>query len=251
MRAIIADDEPLLRHHLNKLLGEMSSDIEVIACARDGVEAVEKIKALSPDVVFLDIRMPGLDGLEVANVINQLASTPHVVFVTAYDHYAIEAFEQGALDYLVKPINEQRLEKTCRRLLERPKAANLLEHEKLAQLLQQVQDKRTAPLTWLKAARGEAIHLVHVDDVLFFRAEDKYVTIFTETSEYIIRTPLKNLVKMLDEERFWHIHRSAIVRVSAISRVLKDASGKMVVEISSAQTQLPVSRNAQALFKQM
>ncbi|WP_407333507.1 LytR/AlgR family response regulator transcription factor [Enterovibrio sp. 27052020O] len=249
MRALIADDEPLLRHHLSKLLGELSTNIEVVASVKDGIEAVEKIKQLTPDVVFLDIRMPGLDGLEVATAINQLDVLPHIVFVTAYDHYAIEAFEKGAIDYLVKPIDETRLQKTCERLENQFEQS--LNRDDLIQLIAKTQVKRETPLTWLKAAKGEDIHLIHVDDVDYFKAEDKYVTVVTQGNEYIIRTPLKNLSKSLCSDTFWQIHRSIIVKVASINRVSRDITGKMVVEMSNDNRKLPVSRNANALFKQM
>ncbi|WP_325894836.1 LytR/AlgR family response regulator transcription factor [Grimontia sp. NTOU-MAR1] len=249
MRAIIADDEPILRHHLSRLLGTVSYDIDVVGSAKDGIEALDLIKTLQPDVVFLDIRMPGLDGLEVANLLSEMQTPPRIIFVTAYDHYAIEAFEHGAIDYLIKPIDEKRLNKTCTRLKTRTKPT--LNADEFTQILSHAQEKRSAPLTWLKAAKGEDIHLIHVDDVEYFRAEDKYVTVVTNDSEYIIRTPLRNLSQVLCEETFWQIHRSVIVKVSAIRRVFKDITGKMVVEVSSNQSQLPVSRNAHSLFKQM
>ena len=200
-------------------------------------------------MVFLDIRMPGLNGLEVANVIGDMKTPPRIVFVTAYDHYAIEAFEHGAIDYLIKPIDEKRLNKTCSRL--RTQNRPNLNTNEFSQILSRAQEKHSSPLTWLKAAKGEDIHLIHVDDVKYFRAEDKYVTVVTNDAEYIIRTPLRNLSKMLCEETFWQIHRSVIVKVSAIKRVFKDITGKMVVEVASNKSQLPVSRNAHSLFKQM
>lgn len=249
MRAIIADDEPILRHHLSRLLGAVSSDIDVVGSAKDGFEAVELIKKLQPDIVFLDIRMPGLDGIDVADAVNGLDKSPRIVFVTAYDHYAIEAFEHGAIDYLIKPIDEKRLTITCNRLKTRTKPT--LNADELSQILAEAQEKRQSTLTWLKASKGDDIHLIHVDDVEYFRAEDKYVTVFTKEAEYIIRTPLRNLSQMLCEETFWQIHRSVIVKVSAINRVFKDITGKMVVEVSSTRSQLPVSRNAHSLFKQM
>ncbi|WP_028023990.1 LytR/AlgR family response regulator transcription factor [Enterovibrio calviensis] len=249
MRAVIADDEPLLRHHLSKLLGELSSSIDVVASAKDGIDAVEKIKALKPDVVFLDIRMPGLNGLEVASIINDLNVLPHIIFVTAYDHYAIEAFEQGAVDYLVKPIDKARLQKTCERLANQQEQS--LNRDDLLSILAQVQVKKETPLTWLKAAKGEDIHLIHVDDVEYFKAEDKYVTVVTEDGEYIIRTPLKSLSNSLCNNTFWQIHRSIVVRVSSINRVSRDITGKMVVELNNSNIKLPVSRNANTLFKQM
>ncbi|WP_394209409.1 LytR/AlgR family response regulator transcription factor [Enterovibrio calviensis] len=249
MRALIADDEPLLRHHLSKLLSELSTSVEVVASVKDGIEAVDKIIQLKPDVVFLDIRMPGLDGLDVASAINKLDVLPRIVFVTAYDHYAIEAFEKGAIDYLVKPIDESRLQKTCERL--ESQLEQNLNRDDLIQLLAQTQVKRESPLTWLKAAKGEDIHLIHVDDVEYFKAEDKYVTVVTQDSEYIIRTPLKSLYKSLCSDTFWQIHRSIIVKVASINRVSRDITGRMVVEMTNDNRKLPVSRNANALFKQM
>lgn len=249
MRALIADDEPLLRHHLSKLLGEITSDIEVIGSVSDGLQAVDKIRELKPDVVFLDIRMPGLDGLEVANAINGLDTFPHIVFVTAYDNYAIEAFEKGAIDYLVKPIDEGRLQKTCERLVNQHKDND--QREALLKLLENANEKKEPPLLWLKAARGDDIHLIHVDDVVLFKAEDKYVTVVTEDAEYLIRTPLRVLYQRLCHDTFWQIHRSVIVRVATIARVSRDVTGKMFVETTSGAIRLPVSRNAQSLFKQM
>ncbi|MDF2183942.1 LytR/AlgR family response regulator transcription factor [Grimontia hollisae] len=249
MRAIIADDEPILRHHLSRLLGAVSSDIDVVGCAKDGLEAIELAKTLQPDIVFLDIRMPGLDGMEVADAVNGLSKPPRIVFVTAYDHYAIEAFEHGAIDYLIKPIDEKRLTKTCNRLKTRTKPT--LNPDELSQILTEAKEKQKTLLTWLKAAKGDDIHLIHVDDVEYFKAEDKYVTVCTKDAEYIIRTPLRNLSQMLCQETFWQIHRSVIVKVSAINRVFKDITGKMVVEVTSKRSQLPVSRSANALFKQM
>lgn len=143
MRALIADDEPLLRHHLSKLLGEVTSDIEVVASVSDGLQAVEKIKELQPDVVFLDIRMPGLDGLAVAGAMKELGTFPHVVFVTAYDNYAIEAFEKGAIDYLVKPIDEGRLQKTCERLVNQHKDHD--QRDELLKLLESTNDNKAPP----------------------------------------------------------------------------------------------------------
>ncbi|PMN74102.1 LytR/AlgR family response regulator transcription factor [Enterovibrio norvegicus] len=249
MRALIADDEPLLRHHLSKLLGEVTSDIEVVASVSDGLQAVEKIKELQPDVVFLDIRMPGLDGLAVAGAMKELGTFPHVVFVTAYDNYAIEAFEKGAIDYLVKPIDEGRLQKTCERLVSQHKEHD--QRDELLKLLESTHDNKAPPLLWLKAAKGDDIHLIHVDDVQLFKAEDKYVTVVTADAEYLIRTPLRVLYQRLCHDTFWQIHRSAIVRVAIIARVSRDITGKMFVETTSGSTRLPVSRNAQSLFKQM
>ncbi|KXF80481.1 LytR/AlgR family response regulator transcription factor [Enterovibrio coralii] len=249
MRIIIADDEPLLRHHLGKLLEDISPDLQIVASVGDGAQALEQVTSLQPDVVFLDIRMPGLDGLQVASELNKLDLQTNIVFVTAYDDHAIEAFEEGAIDYLVKPIDESRLLKTIRRLENAQHRS--MPNEDLITLIRQNQTQHLEPLTWIKVAKGEDIHIIHVDEVMLFKAEDKYVTVVTKDAEYIIRTPLRLLCRQLCGNTFWQIHRSVIVRISAISRVSKDELGKMFVETTMGRARLPVSRSAQSLFKQM
>ncbi|MGF1910958.1 LytTR family DNA-binding domain-containing protein [Vibrio kasasachensis] len=252
--AIIADDEPLLRHHLDRSLAEVWPDLEIVASCSDGKQALENITLLKPDVVFLDIRMPELDGMAVANEIKQQSHQPLVVFVTAYDEYAIKAFEQNAVDYLLKPLNESRLEACCAKIKQR------LTHQSsqspspdLSQLLSQL--NQLAPLTpqyltWIKASRGEDIHLISVNEVLYFKAEEKYVSIYTDDNcEYLIRTPLKELLMQLDPEHFWKIHRSTVVKVAAIEKVSKDFTGRMFVKMLGHK--LPVSRAQQSLFKGM
>ncbi|ROV59006.1 DNA-binding response regulator [Vibrio ponticus] len=250
--AIIADDEPLLRHHLDRSLADIWSDLEVVAMCGDGVQALEKIARLQPDVVFLDIRMPELDGLAVAKELNRLAQQPLMVFVTAYDEYAIQAFEQNAVDYLLKPINEERLERCCQKLQQRLNTNNNQQAPDINQLLAQISQltpKREQYLSWLKASQGDDIHLIAVNDVLYFKAEEKYVSIYTGESEYLIRTPLKELLTQLDPEQFWKIHRSTVVRVAAIDKVSKDFTGRMFVKMLNHK--LPVSRAQQSLFKGM
>ncbi|MDD1780075.1 LytTR family DNA-binding domain-containing protein [Enterovibrio sp. ZSDZ35] len=249
MRIIIADDEPLLRHHLGKLLEDISPELHIVASVGDGTQALEKIQSLQPDVVFLDIRMPGLDGLQVASALNKQNIQTNIVFVTAYDDHAIEAFEEGAIDYLVKPIDETRLLKTTKRLQSAQHRST--PNDDLLDLIRQTQSPQFDSLTWLRVAKGEDIHLIHVDEVVLFKAEDKYVTVVTDDAEYIIRTPLRLLAQQLCGNTFWQIHRSVIVRVSAISRVSKDDMGKMFVETVAGNTRLPVSRSAHSLFKQM
>ncbi len=252
--AIIADDEPLLRHHLDRSLGEVWPDLEIIASCSDGAQALQQIETLQPDVVFLDIRMPELDGMAVAKALKQLEVVPLIVFVTAYDEYAISAFEQNAADYLLKPLNEARLEscfaKIKQRLASRKPQSSLPDMTKLLQQISQLGPAVPHYLSWLKASRGEDIHLISVDDVLFFRAEEKYVSIYTDDHrEYLIRTPLKELLTQLDPDQFWKIHRSTVVRVAAIDKVSKDFTGRMFVTMQ--QQTLPVSRAQQALFKSM
>ncbi|WP_299132863.1 LytTR family DNA-binding domain-containing protein [uncultured Vibrio sp.] len=269
--AIIADDEALLRHHLDKSLAEVWPELEIVAKAQNGLEAMQGILQLEPDVVFLDIRMPELDGISLAKKLNKLASPPLVVFITAYDEYAVKAFEHSAMDYLLKPINEERLFATCQKVQARlssnqtrsgstpdqPDIAALM--NKLQQLSQTTSQQppyrpQQKHLTWLKASIGEDIHLIAVDDVAYFKAEDKYVSIFKKDQggsleEFILRVSLKELIAQLNPDEFWQIHRSVVVKVSAIDKVKKGLSGQMSAYVSGEK--LPISRASQALFKGM
>ncbi|MEZ8943122.1 LytR/AlgR family response regulator transcription factor [Vibrio sp. 10N.247.311.12] len=265
--AIIADDEALLRHHLDKSLAEVWPELEIVSKAQNGLEAMQSIQQLKPDVAFLDIRMPELDGISLAKQLNKLDSPPLIVFITAYDEYAVKAFEHNAMDYLLKPINEERLLATCQKV-----QARLLSRQKqpgdtsvqpditalMAQLQQlsqsSSQQNKHQYLTWLKASVGEDIHLIAVDDVAYFKAEDKYVSIFKKgqggsLEEYILRVSLKELIAQLNPDEFWQIHRSVVVKVSAIDKVKKGLSGQMSAYVSGEK--LPISRASQALFKGM
>ncbi|MFA0305476.1 LytR/AlgR family response regulator transcription factor [Vibrio splendidus] len=277
--AIIADDEALLRHHLDKSLAEVWPELEIVSKAQNGLEAMQSIRQLKPDVAFLDIRMPELDGISLAKQLNKLDSPPLIVFITAYDEYAVKAFEHNAMDYLLKPINEERLLATCQkvqaRLLSRQKQPDDISVQPditalMAQLqqLSQSTSQQTQPpylsqplyqqqkkhLMWLKASVGEDIHLIAVDDVAYFKAEDKYVSIFKKgqggsLEEYILRVSLKELIAQLNPDEFWQIHRSVVVKVSAIDKVKKGLSGQMSAYVSGEK--LPISRASQALFKGM
>ncbi|PTP10233.1 DNA-binding response regulator [Vibrio splendidus] len=265
--AIIADDEALLRHHLDKSLAEVWPELEIVSKAQNGLEAMQSIQQLKPDVAFLDIRMPELDGISLAKQLNKLDSPPLIVFITAYDEYAVKAFEHNAMDYLLKPINEERLLATCQKV-----QARLLSRQKqpgdtsvqpditalMAQLQQlsqsSSQQNKQQYLTWLKASVGEDIHLIAVDDVAYFKAEDKYVSIFKKgqgglLEEFILRVSLKELIAQLNPDEFWQIHRSVVVKVSAIDKVKKGLSGQMSAYVSGEK--LPISRASQALFKGM
>ncbi len=271
--AIIADDEALLRHHLDKSLAEVWPELEIVSKAKNGTEALQSIQQLQPDVAFLDIRMPELDGISLAKQLNKLASPPLVVFITAYDEYAVKAFEHNAIDYLLKPINEERLLATCQKVQARllgnkTPSAHTPEQPDIAALMSQLQQlsqsasQQTQPtylsqkkyLTWLKASVGEDIHLIAVDDVAYFKAEDKYVSIFKKgqgglLEEFILRVSLKELLAQLNPDEFWQIHRSVVVKVSAIDKVKKGLSGQMSAYVSGDK--LPISRASQALFKGM
>ncbi|WP_139683629.1 LytR/AlgR family response regulator transcription factor [Vibrio tasmaniensis] len=263
--AIIADDEALLRHHLDKSLAEVWPELEIVGKAQNGLEAMQSIQQLKPDVAFLDIRMPELDGISLAKQLNKLDSPPLIVFITAYDEYAVKAFEQNAMDYLLKPINEERLLATCQKVQARlssnqTQSGSTPEQPDIAALMNQLQQlsqstsQQPQYLTWLKASVGEDIHLIAVDDVAYFKAEDKYVSIFKKgqggsLEEFILRVSLKELIAQLNPDEFWQIHRSVVVKVSAIDKVKKVLSGQMSAYVSGEK--LPISRASQALFKGM
>ncbi|MEZ8150012.1 LytR/AlgR family response regulator transcription factor [Vibrio splendidus] len=265
--AIIADDEALLRHHLDKSLAEVWPELEIVSKAQNGLEAMQSIQQLKPDVAFLDIRMPELDGISLAKQLNKLDSPPLIVFITAYDEYAVKAFEHNAMDYLLKPINEERLLATCQKVQARlsssqAQTGNPLEQPDITALMAQLQQlsqsssqqNKQQYLTWLKASVGEDIHLIAVDDVAYFKAEDKYVSIFKKgqgglLEEFILRVSLKELIAQLNPDEFWQIHRSVVVKVSAIDKVKKGLSGQMSAYVSGEK--LPISRASQALFKGM
>lgn len=253
--ALIADDEPVLRHHLNKMLAETWPQLSIVSAVGDGESALKEIESLQPDIVFLDIRMPGIDGMTLAKKLNKIPIVPKIVFVTAYDEYAVSAFEQNAVDYLLKPITEDRLAKACFRLKQNIKNEQEEEKVKLSNVLAQLQRLESSEepqfLKWIRASRGEDIHLISTLDVLYFKAEDKYISVFANqagtVSEYLIRTSLKELMHKLDPDQFWQVHRSTVIRVSAIEKVQKSLSGQMSVSVNGVK--LAVSRSAQALFK--
>lgn len=199
--AIIADDEPLLRHHLDKSLAEVWPELDIVAKVADGEQALLAIEQSQPDIAFLDIRMPVLDGMSLAQKLNRLANPPLIVFVTAYDDYAIKAFEQNAADYLLKPISDARLQTTCERvkarLSQRGKDNSHVQMNSLLEQLQQLSAPQTPQyLQWIKATQGDDIHLIATSDVLYFKAEEKYISVYAqqgqgEVQEYLIRTSLK------------------------------------------------------------
>ena len=255
IKAVLADDERLLREQLQTRLGECWPELQVCGLARDGLEAVRLVGELKPDVVFLDIRMPGLTGIEAAR---EIASDDNwhgeIVFVTAYDEYAVTAFEEGAVDYLLKPVERSRLDVTVARL--RSRLAQLSppdHHGALMQTLAQLQTRLNgdvAPrLRWLQCGVGSSTKLVNVDDVLFFRSDEKYTRVQTATQESFIRTPIRELVSQLDPQQFWQIHRAAIVNLSAIAAVQRDDTGRQRVSLKQHPEVLEVSRSFGHLFR--
>ena len=259
LRALVADDERLLREQLKSRLAAVWPELEVVAEARDGAEAVERADTLRPDVVFLDIRMPGLGGIEAAGEILALADwNGEIVFVTAYDEYAVAAFERGALDYLLKPVEAERLAQTAQRLQSRLGSRarpddNALD-EVLAKLvrLQRGLDAGPVPaqpLRWIQCTSGATTKLIDVRDVLFFRSDEKYTRVQTRDQEALIRTPIRELVPQLDPQQFWQIHRSTIVNLSAIAAVTRDDTGRQRVQIQGHPEVLEVSRSFAHLFR--
>jgi len=245
LRLLIADDEPPLRDWLRRLLAEVAPAAEIIAEVGDGDTALAQVEALRPDVAFLDIRMPGLSGLEVA----ARAPACRVVFVTAYDEFAIQAFEQAAVDYLLKPVTAERLAKTMERL-----AANHppVEQTKLLRdLLARLDNPRPQTLRWLRVGNGEAVEMLDVNVVDHFEAADKYTTVHAGPREWLIRTPLKELERQLDAEAFWRVHRGTLLRVAAIRRVQRDLMGRWWAELQSGGQPVAISRRYAHLFRQM
>jgi DNA-binding LytR/AlgR family response regulator len=249
--AVVADDERLMREQIIDRLKEAWPELLIVGEASNGREAVAMVQSLEPDIVFLDIRMPGMDGIQAAQA---LGGKAHVVFVTAHDEYAINAFEHGAVDYLLKPAEPERVALTCERLRARLKQAPDPMNELLAQLSQRLGDDGVKPreyMRWVQASVGATIRMIPTTDILFFRAEDKYTRVQTHGFEALIRKPIKELIDELDPDEFWQIHRATVVRVDAIEQVSRDFRGHQVVHVKGSEEKLEVSRTFNHLFKQM
>ena len=243
--ALVAEDEPLLREQLKRRIAEAWPELDITIEAASGSEAVAAFEATPTDVAFLDIRMPGLSGLEVARSIGGRA---HVVFVTAYDEYAIAAFEEGAVDYLLKPVTAERMAKVAARLKTRLAAPPL----DLEALLARLVNRDTTPhLKWIRASLGNAMRMVPVEDVLFFQAEDKYTKVVTADGDALIKKPIKELFDELDPEAFWQIHRGTIVSLRAIAKVERDWRDQPVIALKGRPEKLVVSRTFAHRFKAM
>jgi DNA-binding LytR/AlgR family response regulator len=246
---LIADDEPHLCRALQALLAAWPG-VEVVAIARNGVEAADRIAALKPDVAFLDIQMPGLTGLEVAQGIE---GHTRVVFVTAFDEYAVQAFEAEAIDYVLKPVKVERLQRAMdrvqRALLAPVADAHLL--AALQRLLPQSPVPSTSPLRWVRASRGDTTLQVAVQDVLFFHSDDKYTCVQTASAEYLIRTPITELATQLDPSQFWQVHRSTIVNLQHLEGTRRDELSRLFVRMKGHASELPVSRAYVHLFRAM
>jgi DNA-binding LytR/AlgR family response regulator len=263
LTAMIADDEAPMRDLLRARLAAVWPELRIVAEAANGVEAVALGEQHRPDIAFLDIRMPGMSGIEAAR---QLYRRSHIVFATAYDQYAMDAFEQGALDYLLKPVSAERLATTCARVRARMQARlqpNLQAQsapedigQQLAKLTALLENKghekpKTAYLRWIQAQVGSSLRMVSTREVLFFQSDEKYTRVQTAAGEFLIRKTLKELADELDPDEFWRIHRSTLVRVDAIGEVTRDLRGRHMLRLRGHPFELEVSRNHTYLFQQM
>ena len=278
-RAVLADDERLMREQLRARLAEVWPELQIVGEARNGLEAVQMVDEHRPEIVFLDIRMPGLTGVEAARQITQLPPRegagedtggegddewlPEIVFITAYDQYAVEAFEQGVADYVLKPAERERLQVTVQRIQQRLAARNAPAGTvdtppgpNMQQLLHQLSARLNPSgtpnyLQWIQATVGQAIQMIPVDEVLFFISDEKYTRVQTAQVEALIRKPIKELVDEVDPRVFWQIHRSTLVNVKAISGVTRDFRGRQIVSVKGHGEKLEVSRSYTGLFKGM
>jgi DNA-binding LytR/AlgR family response regulator len=251
-RAILADDERLMREQLRARLAEVWPQLQIVGEAKNGQEAVDLVQQLRPELAFLDIRMPGLTGVEAARAIGNAC---HIVFVTAFGEFAIEAFEQGAVDYVLKPAETARLQVTVRRLQQRLQAPP----QDLGALLDTLASKLEAVaagqgpqhLQWIQASIGQQLRMIPVGEVLFFISDEKYTRVQAETYEALIRTPIRELLDQLDPAQFWQIHRATIVNVRAVAGVVRDLRGRQLVTLKNHTEKLEVSRTFTHLFRQM
>ena len=252
IKAIISDDEDQLRRYLRSQLSEVWSDLIICGEARNGQEALELIERYRPEIAFLDIRMPGLSGIEVAK---EIAGSCWVVFVTAYDQYAVEAFEHEAIDYLLKPVTCERLQRTANRL----KAQITSSHKpplEISEIVERLltslpQRQASAYLQFVRVQKGDGIRLIPVEEVYYFKASDKYTMVITKEGESLIRKPIKELAEELDPQQFWRIHRGTIVNVQCVDQVSRSVTGRGVVRLKGRTESLAISRQYIHLFKQM
>ena len=248
-RAVVADDEAHLAEHLRARLQHLWPELEVLPLAGNGIDALRAIDEDEPDIAFLDIRMPGLTGIELARRVD---TRTHVVFVTAFDQYAVEAFDREVVDYLLKPVTDERLAKAIERLqrklaaAERPPALD----DVLARLARAI-PQAGGRLRWVRALKGEEVRQIAVDDVLYFQASDKYTCVMTREGESLIRLGLAELTGQLDGEVFWQIHRGTVVNMNEVASTRRDLGGRVFVKLKDGRTELAVSRAYAHLFKQM
>lgn len=252
LKAIIADDEAQLLMHLKKKLRDVWPELAICGEAKNGIEAWETIRIHKPDFAFLDIKMPGMTGLEVAG---KVLGSCRVVFITAYDQYAIDAFDNEAVDYLLKPVTTERLGRTIERLKKRMDS-DQSDHERFMRAIESVMERNRHGQTkeylrWIKVLKNDSIRLIPVDDIYYFQATDKYTSVVTAEGEALIKKPIKELEDELDPESFWRIHRGTIVNVDSIEKVSTSITGRMIVKMRQSPELLTVSRSYSHLFKQM
>ncbi|MDZ4251385.1 MAG: LytTR family DNA-binding domain-containing protein [Sulfuritalea sp.] len=249
MKAVIADDEPHLAAHLQARLAVLWPQLAIAGIAANGIEARDMIVRLRPDLAFLDIRMPGLSGLDVVRELSQSAAADcRFVFVTAYDEFAVEAFEREAVDYLLKPVADERLRATVERLRKAPPLPAEALLQRLQALLPAAAPER---LRWVRASVGSEVRLVAVDEICYFQATDKYTAVFTRDSELLIRTPIRELLDQLDPDQFWQVHRGTLVNARQIVAARQDAFGRVSLKLRDRAETVAVSRGHAHLFRQM
>lgn len=248
--AILADDERMMRDQLRSRLKQVWPELDILAEAKNGEEAIQLVETHQPDFVFLDIRMPVKTGIEAAKAIGNKA---HVVFITAYDQYAIEAFDHGAVDYVMKPADVERLSRTVERLKSRLAAGAPADMSAMLNQLAQQMGLKPKPnyLNWIQASIGQELRLIPVEDILFFQSDEKYTRVQTAAYEALIRKPVRDLAEELDPALFWQIHRSTLVNAKAIAGVVRDMRGRHLVQVKGLTEKLEVSRSFVHLFKQM
>lgn len=255
IHCVVAEDEQIFRDALIKLLAGQWPDLKVLAACEDGADALEAIAEHQPAVAFLDIRMPGLSGMDVAAATAKISPATQVVFVTAYNQYAIDAFEKGAVDYLLKPIEPKRLASTIERLQTRM-ANGGGDPAALAALVEQLskvlpQRTVTEPMVWLTASTGKESRLIMIEDVLYFQSDSKYTTVITAEGEALLRTPLRDLIGKLDANQFKQIHRATIVNMKAVASIVRDESGRGIIKLKGRPETLAVSLTYMSLFRNM
>jgi DNA-binding LytR/AlgR family response regulator len=247
-RALIVDDEPLLIEHLERELSTAWPELAIVGRARNGREALALAKEKSPDVVFLDIRMPGLSGLDVAV---RLDPEAHIVFVTAFDEYAVAAFDAAAVDYLLKPVTSERLQRTVERLEQRLGSRTALDPRTLEALIARLSNRKRDYDDWLRVGKRDVIQLLPVSEVVYLEADLKYTSVFTADDEFLVRTPIKELEARLDPAVFWRIHRSTIVNANEVAEARRDMRGRYVLTLRRRKEKLKVSQPYGHLFRQM
>ena len=246
MKAIIADDELNLAEDLRRRITKLWPELEIVAVLHDGVAAQQALANLNPDIAFLDIQMPGMTGLEVAQC---APKNCRIVFVTAYDEHAVSAFEQAAVDYVLKPASDERLARCVERLRQNEAMDSSILLAKLSSLLLTI--SKPAPLRWIRAQLGQSVRMVAVEEICYFQSDDKYTTVMTRDTELLLRTSIKELIDQLDPAEFWQVHRGTLVNVRKIAAAHHTALGKVTLSLRERKETLSVSRSYAHLFRQM